>query len=150
MHRTSSLVWIKLNCSCPFCEVQTFFCAFLNCQFTCLLYLVTVWYSTWTAKNKTFLLVPVGFYIPNGYLQYLLILKIILCSDAASGWAGWALAHLEFGSSINPITTWGTNYAHQITASPPRFENPALSLLCTSKVVLFDQCLHFSKVFFDQ
>ena len=28
-----------------------------------------------------------------------------LGSDAASGWAGWALAHLEFGSSVNPITT---------------------------------------------
>ena len=28
-------------------------------------------------------------------------------SDAASGWAGWALAQPEFGSSINPITTRG-------------------------------------------
>ena len=28
-------------------------------------------------------------------------------SDAASGWAGWALAHPEFGSSVNPITTRG-------------------------------------------
>ena len=27
----------------------------------------------------------------------------ILYSDAACGWAGWALAHLEFGSSVNPI-----------------------------------------------
>ena len=26
-------------------------------------------------------------------------------SDAASGWAGWALAHPEFGSSVNPIPT---------------------------------------------
>ena len=39
-------------------------------------------------------------------------------SDAASGWAGWALAHPGFGSSVNPIT-----------ASPPGFENPAASLL---------------------
>ena len=28
-------------------------------------------------------------------------------SDATSGWAGWALAHPEFGSSVNPITTRG-------------------------------------------
>ena len=28
-------------------------------------------------------------------------------SDAASGWA-----HPEFGSSVNPITTSGTDYAH--------------------------------------
>jgi len=28
-------------------------------------------------------------------------------SVAASEWAGWALAHLEFGSSVNPITTRG-------------------------------------------
>ena len=49
-------------------------------------------------------------------------------SDAASGWAGWALAHPEFGSSFNPITTSGADYAHLITASPPGFENAAVSL----------------------
>ena len=48
-------------------------------------------------------------------------------SDAASGWAGWALAHPEFGSSVNPITTRGADYAHHITATPPGFENPALA-----------------------
>ena len=26
-------------------------------------------------------------------------------SDTASGWAEWALAHPEFGGSVNPITT---------------------------------------------
>ena len=31
----------------------------------------------------------------------------LLFSAAASGWAGWALAHPEFGSSVNPITTRG-------------------------------------------
>ena len=49
-------------------------------------------------------------------------------SDAASGWAGWALAHLEFGSSVNPITTRGADYAHRITASPPGFEYLPASL----------------------
>ena len=49
-------------------------------------------------------------------------------SDAASGWAGWALAHQEFGSSVNPFTTRGADYAHHITASPPGFENPAAAL----------------------
>ena len=37
-------------------------------------------------------------------------------------------AHPEFGSSVNPITTRGADYAHHITASPPRFENPAAAL----------------------
>ena len=32
---------------------------------------------------------------------------IVIRSDAASGWAGWALAHPEFGISVNPITTRG-------------------------------------------
>ena len=50
-------------------------------------------------------------------------------SDAASGWAGLALAYPEFGSSVNPITIRGADYAHHITASPPGFENPAESLL---------------------
>ena len=47
-----------------------------------------------------------------------------------NGLAGWALAHPEFGSSVNPITTRGADYAHHITASPPGFENPAASLQC--------------------
>ena len=38
------------------------------------------------------------------------------------------LAHLEFGSSVNPITTRGADYAQRITASPPGFENPAAAL----------------------
>ena len=50
-------------------------------------------------------------------------------SDAASGWAGWALAHPEFGSSVNPITTRGEDYAHHITSRTPGFENPAASLV---------------------
>jgi len=52
----------------------------------------------------------------------------ILYSAAASGWAGWALAHPEFGSSVNPITTRGADYAQRITASPPGFENLAAAL----------------------
>ena len=49
-------------------------------------------------------------------------------SDAGSEWAGWALAHPEFGSSVNPITTRGADYDQGITASPPGFEIPAASL----------------------
>ena len=53
---------------------------------------------------------------------------IVNISAAASGWAGWALAHPKFWSSVNPITTRGADYAHHITASPPGFENPAAAL----------------------
>ena len=49
-------------------------------------------------------------------------------SAAASGWAGWAKAHPEFGSSVNPIITRGADYAQRITASPPGFENIVASL----------------------
>ena len=74
---------------------------------------------------------PIHFEIINIVLVFLKFLCIKLhSSDAASGWAGWALAHPEFGSSVNPITTRGADYAHHITASPPGFENPAASLLC--------------------
>ena len=44
------------------------------------------------------------------------------------------LAYLEFGSSINPILTRvqgggeRSDYAHQITAWPPAFENLMISL----------------------
>ena len=56
-----------------------------------------------------------------------------LSSDAARRWAGWALAHLEFGSLVNPITTREADYTHHITASPPKFENPAASLVCNTQ-----------------
>ena len=60
--------------------------------------------------------------------SYQLIKRYIYYSDAARGWAGWVLAHLEFGSSVNPITTRGADYGQRITASPPGFENLAASL----------------------
>ena len=47
--------------------------------------------------------------------------------DAASWWARWALAHPEFGSSVDPNPTRGADYAHRITACPPGFENLATS-----------------------
>ena len=52
----------------------------------------------------------------------------MIASDATSGWAGWALAHPEFGSPVNPITATEEDYARHITASPTGFENPAASL----------------------
>ena len=58
-----------------------------------------------------------------------------LISGAASGLAGWALAHSEFGSSVNPITIRGADYAQYITASPPGFENPGASLLFLSTFI---------------
>ena len=62
------------------------------------------------------------------YFFFLFAQKLMFFSDAASRWAEWALAHPEFGSSVNPITTRGADYAHHITASPPGFENPAAAL----------------------
>ena len=57
-----------------------------------------------------------------------MVADLVQDDDTASWWAGWALANPEFASSLNPITTRGADYAHQITASPPGFENPAASL----------------------
>ena len=37
----------------------------------------------------------------------MLELATLQYSDAASGWAGWALVHPEFGRLINPITARG-------------------------------------------
>ena len=53
---------------------------------------------------------------------------MVYYSAAARGWAGWALAHTEFGNSVNPITTRGADYVHHITASLPGFKNPSASL----------------------
>ena len=59
----------------------------------------------------------------------------LLVSAAASWWAGCALAHPEFGSSVNPITTRGADYAQRITASSPGFENLAAALLSPHLIV---------------
>ena len=56
-------------------------------------------------------------------------LETIVSSAAASGWAGWASAHPEFGISVKPITTRGADYAQRITISPPGFENLAAALV---------------------
>ena len=50
--------------------------------------------------------------------------------DAAS-W--WVEPHPEFGSLVNPIPTGGkgADYAHHVTACPPRFENLTASLIIT-------------------
>jgi hypothetical protein len=50
-------------------------------------------------------------------------------SDAASGWAEWALAYPEFGVSVNPIPARGADYAYHITACPPGFENLSLKII---------------------
>ena len=66
-------------------------------------------------------------------------------SDAASGGAGWALAHLEFWSSVNPIKTRGADFAHHITASPPGFENPAAFLLIIGAKNMYLKCSLYSR-----
>ena len=43
-------------------------------------------------------------------------------------WAGWALAHSEFGISVHLIPTREIDYAHHITSCPPEFENLTTSL----------------------
>ena len=72
----------------------------------------------------------------RGYVHHEITDFLTCSSAAASGWAGWALAHPEFESSVNPITTRGADYAHHITASPPGFENPAASLLSKERFIM--------------
>ena len=43
-------------------------------------------------------------------------------SDASSGWAGWALAHLEFGISVNPLTTGGQIMPTTLPLAHPDFK----------------------------
>ena len=44
-------------------------------------------------------------------------------SAATSGWAGWALAHPEFGSSVNPITTRGGRLCPPNNTCTPGFSD---------------------------
>ena len=83
-------------------------------------YIISIW--TWLIFIDVFLSVRLNLTAKETFGLWII-------SDAASGWAGWALAHSEFGSSFNPITTRGADYAHHITVSPPGFENPVASLI---------------------
>ena len=79
--------------------------------------------------DSHFLLTVFGWSIDAAQQQMALDFKLVEASDAASGWAGWALAHPELGNSVNPVITRGADFAHRITDCPPGFENPAASLL---------------------
>ena len=63
---------------------------------------------------------------------------MIIYSDAASGWAGWALAHPKFANAVNTITTRGADYATLLLAHPD-LKNQAASLiyliLCSTRGV---------------
>ena len=62
-------------------------------------------------------------------------------SDAASGWAEWVSAQPKFGSSANPFPTKRADYAHQITACPPKCENLTASLKNESCPVKILMCI---------
>ena len=57
-------------------------------------------------------------------------------------WAGWALAHTEFGSLVNPIPTGGGgDYANHITAFPFVFENLTAASLYLVAFIHFKFCV---------
>ena len=66
-----------------------------------------------TVRSKVITICRYGRYKFNHFLPSIIV---GIYSDAASWWAGWVLAHLEFGSSVNPITTRLADYAQCITA----------------------------------
>ena len=72
-------------------------------------------------------------------------------SDADSGWVGWAFAgfaHPEFGVSVNPFPTRGTDYAYSNTACPPEFENlmPSLKRTLFVNIEVENKCA-FKSIF---
>ena len=54
------------------------------------------------------------------------------------GCAGCAMEHPDFGRSVNPISTRGTDYAHLITACTPGFSDlPTALCMPKSSTFLF-------------
>ena len=54
--------------------------------------------------------------------------------DVGDGWAGWGMAHQDFGRSVNPISTRGPRYAHHVTTCPPGFSDLATALISSGTV----------------
>ena len=50
------------------------------------------------------------------------ISKFFWCQAVVPGCAGCAMAHPDFGRSLNPVSTRGTDYAHLITTLTPDFQ----------------------------
>ena len=57
---------------------------------------------------------------------------MVLKFQLVSGWASWALAHPEFGVSVNPFPTREADYAHLINACQSRFEKLTAPLQCSN------------------
>ena len=58
-------------------------------------------------------------YLPNENEMARNAKTTMFISAAASGWAGWALANPEFGSSVNPITTRGQIMPYTLLLAHP-------------------------------
>ena len=91
-------------------------------------------------------------HVPSAYYRWVVELRIetfrfppiilyyVILSDAVSGWAGWALAYLEFDNPIPTIQPWGEDCAHHITACPPGFENLTASLTYNTNYCISSYC----------
>ena len=70
-------------------------------------------------------------------------------SDAVRGWANWALAHPEFGSSVNPITTGGQIMPTSLLLANPDLKTQRHLCVCTTNKPGLDSlpCTEYSYQF---
>ena len=95
---------------------------------------------TWTVVFTSMLVCAVVgnlivFWIVLGKLFTIFVTRLhnCRCRPVVHGCAGCAKAHPDFGRSVNPISTRGTDYAHLITTGTPRFSDLPTALRCTGK-----------------
>ena len=62
-------------------------------------------------------------------------MNVTICRGVVPGGAMGAMAHPDFGRSVNPISTRGTDYAHLITTGTPGFSD--LPTVCIIDINLF-------------
>ena len=62
-------------------------------------------------------------YVPNNELKSILKENFYFYRPVVPGCTGCAVAHPDFGRSVNPIPTRGTDYAHLITTGTPGFSD---------------------------
>ena len=65
----------------------------------------------------------------------MLELATLQYSDATSGWAGWALAHSEFWSLVNPITTRGQIMPPTLLLAHPNLKTQRYTAVCNSEII---------------
>ena len=119
--------WIWISCSFHFISFHIHFLCLLDIHFPFNFLIGFFSFGiTGTYSIFSFEINYIGQF--DNHIACLMILSLSV-RGVVPGGAGCAMAHPDFGRSVNPISTRGTDYAHLITTGTPRFSDLQTALI---------------------